>query len=75
MPGSISVGNRAPTLRVGDVNQHEFGISSSLLNARLTSSVAHCGIKQKNCAVPNSEHHTLVWQGVVPPVDYSTYTF
>ncbi len=72
MPGSLNAGNYAPTLRVADGSQHEFGVKTSLLNGRLTASVSHFDIKQKNYAVPNSEYYTLIAQGVQLPSDFPT---
>ena len=72
MPGALNAGTYAPSLRVADGSQHEFGLKTSALNGRLTASVSHFDIKQKNYAVPNSEYYTLVAQGVVVPNDFPT---
>jgi iron complex outermembrane recepter protein len=63
MPGSLSAGNNAPTLRVADGEQDEVGVKTSLLGGRLTGSFAYFDIVQQNYPVPNSDYYTLISQG------------
>ncbi|OAM88432.1 hypothetical protein AW736_17245 [Termitidicoccus mucosus] len=70
MPGSLSAGKNAPSLKVAAGNQNEFGVKTALLNNTLTASFAYFIIEQENYPVPNSEFYTLVSQGITPPPDF-----
>lgn len=70
MPGSLNAGNYAPSLRVAEGNQHEWGVKTSLLGGRLTASVSHFQIKQSNYPVTNSVYYTMISQGITPPADF-----
>jgi iron complex outermembrane recepter protein len=70
MPGSLAAGTVAPSLRVADGDQHEYGIKTSLLDGRLTASFAYFDIAQSNYPAPNSEYYVLVSQGITPPPDF-----
>jgi iron complex outermembrane recepter protein len=69
MPGSLQAGNAnlsstaLPPYKPSNGKQDEFGVKASLLNDKLTFSIAHFNITQTNYAVPNSEYYTLVSQG------------
>lgn len=63
MPGSLSAGNNAPTLRLAQGSQKEFGVKTTQLGGRLTASLAYFDIKQSNYAVTNSLYYELVAQG------------
>jgi iron complex outermembrane receptor protein len=65
MPSSLNPGTYGPTFRAASGDQKEFGIKTSLLDGRLTASVAHFDIAQQNYAVPNSDYYTLIAQGKV----------
>jgi iron complex outermembrane receptor protein len=59
MPGSLNAGVTDPNLKIAQGGQKEFGVKTSLLNGRLTGSVAHFDIAQKNTSVTNSEFFRL----------------
>jgi len=63
MPGSLGAGTYAPSLRVAEGQQKEYGVKTSLLNGTLTGSVSYFDIVQKNYPVPNSDYYTLLAQG------------
>lgn len=63
MPGSLSAGAVDPKIRLAEGGQHEFGAKTTLLNGKLTASVAHFQISQKNYSVPNSEWYRLTAEG------------
>jgi len=65
MPSSLNPGTYGPSFRAASGDQKEFGAKVSLLNGRLTASVAHFDIAQQNYAVPNSDYYTLIAQGRV----------
>lgn len=67
MPGSLSAGNVASTLRVAEGSQKEFGVKINALNDTFTASISHFDIKQTNYPAPNSEYYILVSQGQTPP--------
>ncbi|MFZ5496212.1 MAG: TonB-dependent siderophore receptor [Verrucomicrobiota bacterium] len=63
MPGSLSAGTVAPTFRASVGDQDEYGVKTSFLDGRLTTSFAWFDITSSNYAVPNSEYYVLVAQG------------
>ncbi|HEX2862810.1 MAG TPA: TonB-dependent receptor plug domain-containing protein [Lacunisphaera sp.] len=69
MPGSLQAGNpnlsstANPPYKPSEGEQDEFGVKVSLLDDKLTFSIAHFDITQTNYAVPNSEYYVLVSQG------------
>jgi len=63
MPGSLGAGTYAPTLKVAEGQQKEYGVKTSLFNGTLTGSFSYFDIVQKNYPVPNSDYYTLVAQG------------
>lgn len=63
MPGSLSAGNNAPTLKVAQGRQNEYGVKTNWWDGRLTASFAYFDIVQQNYPVPNSDYYTLVAQG------------
>jgi iron complex outermembrane receptor protein len=65
MPGSLSAGSVAPTFRASVGTQDEYGVKTSFLGGKLTTSVAYFDITSSNYAVPNSEYYVLIAQGRV----------
>lgn len=63
MPGSLSAGNNAPSLRLSEGAQDEFGVKTTQLNGAFTASFAIFDISQKNYGVPNSEWYRLTAEG------------
>lgn len=63
MPGSLSAGTDAPSLRLAEGAQNEFGVKGNALKGALTGSFAYFDIKQKNYSVPNSEWYRLTAEG------------
>ena len=63
MPGSLSSGNVAPTFRASVGSQDEYGVKTSFLDGKFTTSFAYFDIASSNYAVPNSEYYVLVSQG------------
>ncbi len=59
MPGSLNAGVTDPNLKIAQGGQKEYGVKTSLLNGRLTGSVAYFDIAQKNTSVTNSEFFRL----------------
>ncbi|HLP03175.1 MAG TPA: TonB-dependent receptor plug domain-containing protein [Opitutaceae bacterium] len=63
MPGSLSAGAVAPSLKLAQGSQREYGVKTTQLGGRLTASLAYFDIKQSNYAVTNSLYYELVAQG------------
>ena len=59
MPGSLNAGATAPGLPLAVGAQKEFGVKTSFLNGKLTTSFAHFDIAQQNVATTNSEFYRL----------------
>jgi len=63
MPGSLQAGNTVPGLPLAVGGQKEFGIKTSFLNGKFTTSFAHFDIAQQNVATTNSEYYRLLSLG------------
>jgi len=63
MPSSLNPGTYGPTFRASEGEQVEYGIKTSLLDDRLTTSFSYFDIEQTNYPVPNSDYYTLIAQG------------
>ncbi len=59
MPGSLNAGVTDPNLKLATGGQREYGIKTSFLEGRLTTSLAYFDIAQKNTSVTNSEFFRL----------------
>src|SRR5258708_5312506 len=70
MPGSLSAGNNATSLKVASGYQNEYGVKTALLDGRLTASVSYFSIVPQNYPLPNSEYYVLISQGITPPPDF-----
>jgi len=60
MPGSLNAGATVPGLPLAVGSQQEFGVKTSFLNGKLTTSFAHFDIQQKNVATTNSDYYRLM---------------
>ncbi len=60
MPGSLNAGATIPGTPLAVGGQKEFGVKTSFLNGKLTTSFAHFDIAQKNVATTNSEYYRLM---------------
>jgi iron complex outermembrane receptor protein len=63
MPSSLNAGNIAPSLKVSQGGQDEFGVKTSFLDGTLTTSLAYFEIAQDNYPVTNSDYYLLIAQG------------
>ena len=63
MPGSLNAGVTDPATKVAVGGQKEFGVKTSLLDNKLTASIAHFDIVQTNYSVTNSDYYALVAAG------------
>jgi iron complex outermembrane receptor protein len=59
MPGSLGAGSTVPGTPLAVGEQKEFGVKTSFLDGKFTTSFAHFDIAQKNVAVTNSEFYRL----------------
>jgi iron complex outermembrane receptor protein len=63
MPGSLSAGTVAGNFRASVGAQDEYGVKTSFLDGKFTTSFAYFDITSSNYAVPNSEFYVLQAQG------------
>lgn len=64
LPGTLSAGITDPTAKLAVGDQNEYGVKTSLLDGRLTSSFSYFDIKQKNYPITDSVFYTLQSEGL-----------